>query len=341
MEWILRMREGISIVAFTRRGKELADRLAVFLNGTVKPESENLQNWVEASFGHCSALIFIGATGIAVRSIAPVLKGKTQDPAVIVLDEFGRYVIPLLSGHLGGANMLAEKVALYLNGTAVITTATDLNTVFAIDLWAKKQGMTILQPERIRRVSAKLLAGESVQIKCPWTIQGSVPRHVSQGETDPDVIVDVIKHKEEALQLVPQILSLGIGCRKDIPVQKIESEFQCFCAERKILPQSIAAAASIDRKKTETGLLVFCKNHGWPISFYTAEELSSLPGSYTASCFVEKTVGVDNVCERSAVLSSGGTLLEKKYARNGISFALACNTPTINWEWVTTWENSS
>ena len=143
------------------------------------------------------------------------------------------------------------------------------------------------------------------------------------------------KGKDEicALQLVPKVLVLGVGCRKGVSAGQIEPAFVRFCAERSILPQSVAAAASIDRKQHESGLLSFCAQRELPLHFFPAEALAAVPGSFSASSFVLDTVGVDNVCERSAALLSGGPLLEKKYAENGVSLALALRPPQFNWNW--------
>ena len=174
------MREGIAFLAFTDRGEALAEKLAGVLGGETARAGRDLDlgTWTEAAFREKRALIYVGAVGIAVRAIAPFLRHKAEDPAVLAVDETGRYVIPLLSGHLGGANALARKLAAVTGGEAVITTATDLHGVFAVDLWAKKQNMTVRQPARIRSVSAKLLAGQMILLDCRWKIHGAEPENV-------------------------------------------------------------------------------------------------------------------------------------------------------------------
>lgn len=329
------MKQGIAIVAFTDRGAECAAKLGAVLDGSVWRAGNggvSLGVWTQEMFPAREALVFVGAAGIAVRAVAPYLKSKAEDPAVVVVDETGQFVIPLVSGHLGGANALARRIAALLDATPVITTATDLNRVFAVDLWAKEQGMTVLQPERIKQVSSRLLAGASVDISCPWPITGEQPEGIVLGQGR-DVIVDVYAHAGTALQLVPHVLALGIGCRRGTSAEQIETVFRRFCDARGILPEAIRAAASIDRKQDEAGLLVFCEKHGWPVRFFTAEALAAAAGAFSASAFVMETVGVDNVCERSAVLCAGGTLLEKKYAAEGVTFALACTPPQLDWSY--------
>ena len=334
------MREGIGIAAFTIRGRALAERLGTALGASVREPEEDLQVWTERAFASSEALIFIGAAGIAVRAVAPFVKNKAEDPAVVVLDAYGRYVIPLLSGHLGGANALAKRIASLTGGTPVLTTETDATGIFAVDLWAKAQGLAVLQVERIKTVSSALLAGGKVTLECPWPITGEIPQGICLGP-DGDVVVDVYVRSGSALQLVPKTLFLGVGCRKGVSAAHLAEAFSSFCEERGIAPASIAAAASIDCKREEAGLLAFCEEHALPLSFFSAAELGAVQGVFTASPFVQQTVGVDNVCERSAVLLSSGTLLEKKYAKGGVSFALAMKTPVLNWNWEATWENSA
>lgn len=326
------MRDGIALTAFTPRGKVLAERLAASLGGSVRAENESLAAWTAAQFKSCEALIFVGAAGIAVRSIAPQLESKAADPAVVCVDETGRWVVPLLSGHLGGANALARKLAALTGGEAVITTATDLNGRFAVDLWAKKQGMTVLQPERIKRVSARILRGEEITVDCPYPVSGDAYNYVNLGSPG-DVLVSYRTEKTDALQLVPRVLTLGIGCKRGTGLEVLEAAFQQFCIERGICPEAIVTATSIDLKQNEAGLLEFCGSHGWPLRFYGAEELRGVAGDFTASDFVASTVGVDNVCERAAVLASGGKLIEKKYARDGVTFAAAECYVNYDWSW--------
>ncbi len=330
------MRSGYAFAAFTEKGRLLAEKLCERTGGTVDMPGDAvpLSAWTDEQFRNRAALIFVGAAGIAVRAIAPHLKSKTEDPAVLCVDECGRHVIPLLSGHLGGANRLARHIALICGGEAVLTTATDLEGLFAVDLWAQKQGMTVLQPERIRQVSAKILRGETVKICCPYPIAGAMPERV-EGAGEPaeaDIIVSCRIQSGNALQLVPRVLSLGIGCRRGTERGHLREVFGAFCGERGILPQAIAEAATVDLKRDEEGLTAFCGEHGWPLKYYSAAELRTAQGEFTGSDFVKMQVGVDNVCERAACLA-GGMLVEKKYAAEGITFALAEYSREYDWSW--------
>ncbi len=357
------MRDGIAIAAFTDRGEKLAERLALMLGGEYarigqgtgrcinsgaetqsgRCGGKGVAAWAEEKLRSCRALIFIGAAGIAVRAIAPFIRSKAEDPAVLCVDECGDYVIPLLSGHLGGANALACSIAEAIHATAVITTATDLAGVFAADLWAKAQGMSVLQPGRIRAVSAKILRGDTIRIRCPFPVAGEAPRQVCLCQEGPaDVVVSyreeepyesdaAMEESIDPLKLVPSCLVLGVGCRRGVSAERLEEAFRAFCRERGILPQAVSAAATISLKKNEEGLLAFCREHGWQLRFYEAEELRRENGSFTASRFVEETTGVDNVCERAAARCAGGRIVEKKYAGEGITFALAEEETAFDW----------
>lgn len=168
-------------IAFTARGLALAQQLAAACPGSVArggADGVRLNDWTAAQFAQSDALIFVGAAGIAVRAIAPHCRSKAADPAVVVLDEGGRFAIPLLSGHLGGANELAQRLAAVCHAVPVITTATDGRGVFAVDEWAKRQNCVVAEPERIRCVSGALLAGQSVCYAADWTVSGTPPAGV-------------------------------------------------------------------------------------------------------------------------------------------------------------------
>ena len=320
-------------LAFTEKGLALAEKLAAEYPGSVARcgGAVKLSGWTARQFAQSDALIFVGAVGIAVRAIAPHCKSKAADPAVVVLDECGQFAVPILSGHLGGANDLARALAAACGAVPVITTATDANGVFAVDEWAKHQNCAVLEPERIKQVSGKLLAGKPVQFASGWLIAGQAPAGVTAGDA-PDFAL-TLTPAGDALHLVPRIGVLGVGCRRGASAETLEAAFSAFCAEHSLAPQCITAAASIDLKQNEEGLLAFCKKHGWSAEFFSADQLRQAPGSFTPSAFVQSITGVDNVCERAAVLASGGTLFLPKQAGGGVTFALALRPYVPNWRW--------
>lgn len=324
-------------LAFTEKGMALAHWLARALPGSVSrcgAGGVRLAEWTSTQFAQADALIFVGAVGIAVRAIAPHCKSKATDPAVVVLDECGRFAVPLLSGHLGGANALARALAEACGAIPVITTATDANGVFAVDEWAKAQGCAVLEPERIKLVSGALLAGHTVRLASDWPVQGTPPAGVDPARTPAEAdFALTLSPAGDALHLVPRIGVLGIGCRRGTCAEQLEAAFADFCARHSLAPACIAAAASIDLKADEAGLLAFCRAHGWPITFYSAEQLRALSGPFTPSPFVQSVTGVDNVCERAAVLASGGCIRIPKQAGGGVTFALALCPYAPDWRW--------
>lgn len=324
----------VCLLAFTDRGFSLADRLAKALSGEAARCGAGLRldRWTADAFSSADVLIFVGGAGIAVRAVAPHIKSKVNDPAVLVVDELGRYAIPILSGHLGGANALARRVAALCGGQAVITTATDLNEVFAVDLWAKAQNCAVLEPERIKTVSARLLAGGTVFFESDWPVNGARPAGIEPGP-DQGFSVSVYQKADARLHLVPRIVTLGVGCRRGTGLESIEGAFSAFAARHGLCPEAVFQVCTIDQKADESGLLVFCAAHGWPLRTFSADELASLPGNFSASAFVERTVGVDNVCERAAVLGSGGTLLFSKETSSGVTLAAAAAPWFPDWRW--------
>ena len=324
----------VRLLAFTDRGVSLAARLGAVLDGEVSRCGTNcpLADWTSRAFVEADALIYVGAAGIAVRAIAPHLKSKAEDPAVLVVDETGAFVIPILSGHLGGANALAERAASFLGGCAVITTATDRNGVFAVDLWANAQNCAVLEPKRIKNISAPLLAGKKVEYESDWPISGIIPEGLIPGRSG-GFSVSVMRKQDDRLHLVPRIAFLGIGCRKGTTKEALEDACSALMESFSLCSEAICRVCTIDRKADEPGLLDFCSAHGWPLTVFSSEALAAVIGEFSASLFVEKTIGVDNVCERAAVLGSGGSLLIPKQAGGGVTMAVALAPFIPDWRW--------
>lgn len=325
----------IAYLSFTERGKELAERLRATFGGeatcTRDAPGLTLSRWTADNFPVRRALVYVGAVGIAVRAIAPYLRGKTVDPAVVAVDECGRFAVPLASGHLGGANALARDIAALTGGTAVITTATDLRGAFAVDEWARRQNCAVIHPSAIKTVSAKVLASGTVRVRTAFPIDGDPPDGVTLSDADADIWVDVRRHGP--LSLSPRVLVLGVGCRRGTARETLARRFSALCETYDLWPEAFAAAATIDLKAREPGLLAFCDERGWPLHTFSADELRQVPGTFTASAFVERRTGVENVCERAAVRLSEGELLVKKYAGEGVTLAVARRSIRLDWSW--------
>ena len=317
----------ISLISFTARGRTLAVQLAAALDGEAVrcPEDVSLADWTQSRFAAADALVFVGAAGIAVRAIAPYITKKDRDPAVVAVDECGRYAVPLLSGHLGGANALARHIAAVCGAEAVVTTATDRNGVFPVDEWARAQGCAVPCPERIKGVSARLLAGETITVRSDRPIDGEPPAGVALVTEGPaDVVLSCRTEEGAALYVTPRILTLGVGCRRGVSEEQIEAAFVGFMKRHGYHEAAVARVCSVDRKADEPGLLAFCEKRRLPFQTFSAEALSEVTGDFTASEYVLKITGTDNVCERSAVLgSAGGRLVCRKEAADGVTLALA------------------
>lgn len=334
-----------SLIAFSQQGLDLARKVAADLpeqSGDTASVSrgfgagkEDLHLWTKQAFSSSDLLIFVGAAGIAVRAIAPFVRSKFTDPAVLSMDDGARFCIPLLSGHIGGANRYALRVAAITGATPAVTTATDVHGLFAADDWAARHGYFIDTPENIKRVSAALLAGERIGVCCELPAEGKLPAGLIWGKVPPDICVTLKTENEPgALRIIPPFAVLGVGCRKNTPAQAVEQAFAAFCRETKLSPHAFCKVCSIDLKRKEAGILDFCRAHGLPFTTYCAQELQNVSGKFTGSEFVRRTTGVDNVCERAALLGAGqdGKLIIPKTIRKGVTLAAAVTAQAVRFE---------
>lgn len=269
------------------------------------------------------ALIFICACGIAVRDIAPYLKNKTVDPAVLVLDDTGRFVIPILSGHIGGANRLAVDLAERLGATPVITTATDRASRFSCDAWAAEHNCAISSMRVAKDISAAIL-NEDISLSSEFVLPEILPCGLNRNDSDIGIYIGIhsITPYKTTLRLIPRIVTLGIGCRRGVSRETISAAVRSVLEDANIDLCAVERVASIDKKSDEVGLLEFVEVSGLPIEFYSADELLKVEGEFSESEFVRSTVGVGNVCERSA-LYRGGRIIINKTARDGVTVAAA------------------
>ncbi len=345
----------MGIASFTQRGGQIADALAAGFaeEYEIARYESDLKDWCGSLFAcGADAILFVGACGIAVRTIAPFLKSKTTDPAVLVIDEAGEHVISLLSGHIGGANRLACRAAVLLGASPVITTATDVNGKFAVDVFAMDNALLIGSMSAAKKISAAILLEERVGLYCSCPVCGRVPRELFcvRGPADfadaqisalicvseaapadifpPEILPDVVLH------LKPKCFTLGIGCRKGKKEEEIGALVTGTLTALGISFGQIVGVASADLKKEEPGLLNFCRSHALHFETYSAETLSAVPGAVSSSPFVKEVTGVDNVCERAALCMAGKTasLVQKKKAENGVTVAVAARDWSVSFE---------
>lgn len=334
----------IAVFAYSRRGCDTARQILTCFSGD-EIRAFTMEKFIGPGFevkdGACcgrmfswaDALVFVGACGIAVRKIAPYVHDKTTDPAVLCVDELGRFVIPLLSGHIGGANALAARLAACIDATAVITTATDINRRFSADAWAAENGFFIDNRRTAKAVSAAILERD-IPMLCRLPVGASLPAGTFPGEAG-DIGIYLGWGTErpfvQTLALIPQVLHLGIGCRKGTDSRAIAEAVSQVLEANAIDPRAVKCAASVDLKAGEAGLLEFCGQMGLPIRFYSPEKLTALAGDFSHSEFVKQVAGVDCVCERSAMMGAD-RLIVKKTAINGVTVAIAAERCEVCFE---------
>lgn len=325
-----------------RKGKSFADSI-----------QDSLQEWTEKHFEE-DAIIFVSSAGIAVRAIAPLVRSKKTDPAVLVVDDMFHFVIPILSGHLGGANALASQIADAKGATAVITTSTDIHGKFAPDIFAKRNGMVITDYIKAKEAAAALVKGETVTVYCDSEIAGRIPeeaevRHLDQLRLQKDdsnnfaIVISPYEKDgtvlENALWLIPKTVYLGIGLREGKTREEVEKAAKACMEKAGITELAVKKISSVDLKQKEAGLLAYAEGLHCDTEFFTDEALRSVPGKFTESEFVRRITGVGNVCERSALLSAmrdgdetDAVLIERKLPLEGVTAAIAIKKGTICFE---------
>ena len=329
-----------AILSFSERGAETAARVAGALSGEYEVERHAPRGTLKALtaelFPTVDALVFVGACGIAVRAIAPHLVNKTVDPAVLVVDEKAEFVISLLSGHIGGANDLARRVAAAIGATPVITTATDVNRRFSADAWAARHGLFIADMDAAKRFSAEILKRD-LPLHSDFPIEGKLPPGLVPGEAGSCGLAISCRDAhpfDTTLLLIPRVISLGIGCKRGVSAEAVDTAVRTVLRSAELRAEALASVSSIDVKRDETGLREWAESMKLPLTFYTAEELNAVPGEFTGSDFVRKTVGVDNVCERAAMRAAGegARLIVKKTSLDGVTVAAARQKWSVSFE---------
>lgn len=337
-----------AVISFTEKGRILSRKVTDFLNETNTVErfcfhthtDEKAQSFDDVYalaaklFNTCDALIFVCASGIAVRAITSHIKSKSSDPAIIVIDDCGRFVIPLLSGHIGGANRLAQLIAENIGAVPVITTATDVGGRFSPDSFAKANGLVITDLGASKKIASAVLDGEKIGLQSEYPCE-NIPPEISLDKACKVGIYigtdDTKKPFETTLFLPPKNIVVGIGCKRGTSCEMIEAHVKACFESAKISEERLCAAATIDIKSDEKGLLEFCRKQKIRLLTYSAEELMRVNGDFESSDFVLKTTGTDNVCERSVVRSGADPILPKT-AENGVTVALGELPVSIDFE---------
>ncbi|HSB34164.1 MAG TPA: cobalamin biosynthesis protein, partial [Nitrospirota bacterium] len=335
----------ISIIFVTDSGKRLAERLQVFFPdaGIVKFAAGAVPKlWKESS-----SLVFIMAAGIVVRTIAPLLKDKKSDPAVVVLDEQGKFAVSLVSGHLGGANELAKEIAGFLKGEAVVTTASDVNGLPSIDLWARDNGLLIENWDVLPQVGTRYVNNGGLRIYSDITLElppeflrvadprfadaivsnrrdvyAGSPRCTITGE---GCATDACRVKGQ-VYLRPVNLVVGIGCNSGAALDEIEAAVLSTLEEHNLVSPSVHSIATIDIKRDEPGLKAFVQKNDFSLSTFNHQELNRVEG-IEESDVVMRATGAIGVAEPAALLAAGAErLLVPKQKKGNVTVAVAEKT---------------
>jgi cobalt-precorrin 5A hydrolase len=345
----------VAIWAITPKGANLGRKIAESLSDADLYLSANLEKSNISSntfkrlsgalprfFNKYNGHIFIMSTGIVVRIIAHLLRHKTVDPAVVVVDEMGNHSISLVSGHIGGANMLANKVAGLIGADPVITTATDIHRVPSIDILAIEKGLFIENPDAIKGVNMAFLSGDKIYFHDPFgLLTDSIPNLIldacSDGNNPEDISKTYLKEisgvficdvrfdlPPQMLILRPESLVAGIGCNRNTSMEEMKSFLHEVLEKFRLSFNSLKCIATINIKKDELGLLALSEELELPITFYDREELNQIKTIETPSLMVEKFTGVKSVCEAAAILASNnGKLIVPKHSTRNVTIAIA------------------
>lgn len=311
--------------------------------GTIKELTQQLWDKVEG-------LVYVVSLGAVIRTIAPFLKTKDTDPAVVVVDDACKYAISVLSGHVGGANELTEKLANILGAQAVVTTASDVRATIAVDILGRELGWQLEGKENVTPVSAAVVNEKPVAFvqECGdthwWTRPSPVPKNIRLFKTLPEAIAAgpfdaylvVSDRASSALKTQlgaewsktvvyrPKSLFLGMGCDYGSSLEELDELLKHTLEESGLSEKSIAGIATIDIKADEACLNGLAEKLGLKLQLFTKEELNDKKTKSMPNPLVMKYTGAVGVCEPSAMLSAGvGDLLVMKHKSQKATLAIA------------------
>lgn len=322
----------IAVLSLTRGGRRLAGEIAEHLSEAyILGNQAGVAGTIRDNWQKFDAFVCIMAAGIVVRAIAPLLVDKEDDPAVVVLDEKGRFAVSLLSGHLGGANDLARRLTVITGGQAVITTSSDTLGHTPLDLWARENGLVWTDRKKMTAMSCRLVDNGSLSFYLDDGIS-DLPHdfHVQERPEDADVIVSWrLDFPADKFVLHPRNLVAGVGCNRGTRSAQIEKALQEACRENGLALEGIRNLASIDLKQDEEGLLEFARDKNCWIDFFSKDDLNGVK-DVSSSEAVMKATGARGVAEPAALLSAGSTkLIVRKMKWKDVTIAIA----RVDWPW--------
>lgn len=314
----------IACIYFTREGESIALEISKHFGDVKLFSEENYKDNIRHIFEKYDRIIFICAVGIAVRVTAPFIKNKWVDPAVIVIDDFKRYVISLLSGHYGGANEFCNEIASFLNAQAIITTASDSRGFKSLDIAAKENNFEIEDPQSIKKITSLMLEKKEITVFSDiGHIDLDYPYISDNGEGFIYITYkEKLDFKKPFCILRPKVLNVGIGCRRGISKEKVERAVKSVFDTNNLSLKSIRAIATIDIKSDEGGILEFAEERKLPVKFFSKEDIVKVQEKFMKSEFVRQNIGVFSVAEPCAYLLSP-EIIVKKTAVDGVTVSVS------------------
>lgn len=302
----LRIKEKINCDVFT---------ISKFMKEKTLLIENRLQNFFEKNILEYDTFLFITAAGIAVRTIAPFIKSKDRDPAVLTMDEEGNFIISLLSGHLGGANEAAKILGEITGAVPVISTASDVSGKIAVDTIAMKINGKLESLESAKKVTSLIVAGKEVCIKVPENIEN---------ENSEGVILISNRKNIEIAKIIPQNIVVGIGCKKNKEAEKIIDAVKDSLEKLNLCEESIRIFATVDIKENEAGIISTAEYFGKELKIIFREEIQKIENNFETSEFVKKLIGVGAVSAPCAFIEGNGRgkFLAEKLKYEGITISI-------------------
>lgn len=311
------------IITLTQGGLTIANKISDSMKAKVVYKPKPFKETVHRLYKDYDQLVFVMATGIVVRTLGPLLQHKSKDPAVVVMDEKGTHVISFLSGHLGGANALSKKLAKVTGGTAVITTASDVNGLLAIDMLAEKYNLVLEDFDGGRDVTAVLVDGGKVQtLGLEIKERGYTPE---KGDAVLYIGHDSKSFDQVSVCLKPKNLILSMGCRRDTAFEALLAFVESTLNSEGYSVKCINKLVSAWVKSDEKGFITLSNHLDIPFVTFDKAEILKVSNQFDQSDFVSKTIGVPCVSEPCGYLASHrGRCLINKRKHNGMTLSLWC-----------------
>lgn len=318
----------IACLTFTGSGESIAKRIKENLNYEVdiftRSGGKSTREAIGEIFSIYDGIVFISSTGIAVRFIAPYLKDKASDPAVVVVDDLGRYSISLLSGHIGGANSLALEIGSALGAQPIITTASDGRGIESADMFAKRHRLVIESMEDAKRLTAMMIEGRRIAVVSETEADINY-NNIDDNNPDGYIVVtskEKTDYEKPCCILRPKNLYIGIGCRRGKSKEDIMETIKKVFTENNLSLKSVKGAGTAEIKKDEEGIMSACREIGCTLRIFSNTEIEKVQDRFKGSSFVESAAGVRSVAEPCAYLLSSNIIVGKT-ACNGVTIAVS------------------